>query len=195
MTFDTASYLALVTSQYQMSPNFMAFLSVPLDKLIDIDDAIADIEDAFDIDDAVGDQLDILGELLGQSRTVDFEPSGSVSPILIDEVYRVLLKAKIGRNQWNGQIADLQQLWLRLFPHIALIVQDNQDMSLNVLYVGDLSTIEVDLITHGLIVPRPQGVLINYYYASDFPVFAYDETNSYFDGYDSGKWLVMGFGA
>ena len=142
----------------------------------------------FDLETAVGDQLDTLGAILGINRTVSFEPTDA-SPILNDETYRIVLKAKIVRNHWNGQIGTLKAAWDILFPGQALLITDNQDMTMDVMIIGDFTTLIQDLITNGYIVPKPQGVETNYGFPV-LPSFGYDLDTDYVAGYESGSWFA-----
>ncbi len=70
-----------------------------------------DIIKAFDLDTATGNQLDIIGIILGRSRQLYFQPPDNFSAILDDNAYRTLLRAKIVWNQWKGSIPELYTLW------------------------------------------------------------------------------------
>jgi len=137
---------------------------------------------------SVNAQLDILGELIGVSRTVNFQPTGGVSPVLDNRTYLLLLKATIGMNTWDGTIDSLAPLWQTLFPGGTIKVIDNQDMTMSVWVSGGFSSIIKDLIFNGYIVPRPEGVLINYILA-EAPYFGWDEQDSYIAGWDSGHFV------
>jgi len=89
-------YTRLLTSQYQTSPKLISFLEVLLQKLEDISDLADVLDSAFDLDTAEGVQLDILGQIVGVGRQVNFQPRFGLSPILNDSDYRILLKATIG---------------------------------------------------------------------------------------------------
>jgi len=189
--YSTAYYLGLMTSEYQAgaSPKLLAWLEALLGPLIDAGTCAALINSNFDIEAAYGDQLDILGVILGQSRTVDFQPSDGSSPTLDDAYYRMILKAKVAINQWSGQLSDLETLWANLFPDGAVIVIDNQNMTISLTVAGSMSSLTRELIENGYIVPRPEGVEITYYYyGSGIPIFGYGIYNTYFQGYSSGKW-------
>jgi len=69
-------YLNRITSEYQNSPNFLALLGVLLQPFVDIAICAFAMTEAFDIQEAVGDQLDVLGVILGRSRTLPFSPLG-----------------------------------------------------------------------------------------------------------------------
>lgn len=183
-------YLALLTSEYRNSPKLNAFLQNMLQKFQDICQAQVSLDTAFDVDSAVGAQLDAIGVIVGVNRTVPFQPSDSVSPILNDATYRILLKATAGINQWDGTIDSLYPLWQTLFPSGQIIIADNQDMTAAILLPGSgFTSIQQDLITHGMIVPRPEGVEYLYVFAP-FPVFAFDQDNEYASGFDIGYWAA-----
>jgi hypothetical protein len=144
------------------------------------------INSDYDIDTAIGVQLDVLGQILGQSRVMPFQPSMGVSPILDDTTYRLLLYAKRAINGWNAKIPSLYPLWQTLFPGGNIIFIDNQNMTATIIIAGTFTSIEIDLITNGLIVPRPETVLYTYYTSPHFPIFGADLNNSFIAGADLG---------
>ncbi len=188
-TATTDYYVGLVTSEYQNSPNFLTWLRGHLAVLSDSATAANSITPNFDIDLAVGVQLDILGLIIGQSRTVGFQPTasppGSISPTLDDTTYRLLLRARILQNQWDGKIDSLQNAWQAMFPGGIIIIIDHQDMTATVTVSGLFSSIILDLINNGYIVPRPEGVLYTYVTVT-LPIFGADLNNSYIAGSDLG---------
>lgn len=200
-------YLALLTSEYRNAPKLNAFLQAMLQKFQDICQCQVSLDTAFDVDSAIGAQLDVIGIIVGANRTVPFQPSGGVSPILDDATYRILLKATAGINQWDGKIDSLYPLWQTLFPGGQIIIADGQNMTATILLPGSgwgsggwgggggwggtagFTSIEQDLIKNGMIVPRPEGVLYLFVFPP-FPVFAFDENNQYEAGFDTGNWAV-----
>ncbi len=178
-------YASLITSQYKGSVNFMATVDMLLQKMSDVEAVLGVMDREFDIDHAVGDQLDIIGEIIGVSRTVEFQPSGGISPILNNETYRTLLKAQIIQNSWDGLLPSLYDAWKTVFPGGKIVVNDVQNMSAVITVQGTFSSIIVDLINNGYIVPRPQGVLYTYGYG-DLPYFGYDQSDAFVGGYDAG---------
>jgi hypothetical protein len=186
-SLDINYYLGLITSEYQGSPNYLSWVRTLLQTLDDVSTCLHTLTDAFDLDTAVGAQLDILGVIVGQGRNMTFQPSGGGSPILDDMTYRLLLKACIARNQWDGTVDGLKTVWANLFPGGKIIVSDGQNMSCTLVMSGSFTSIATDLINNGLIVPRPEGVLYNYTFAT-LPVFGFDENNANISGFDLGKW-------
>ena len=202
-------YKNLITSQYQNSTKFMAWLEVNLDyldKIIELMNSteilpigspeFIDFINAFDIDYAIGMQLDILGLLIGQSRVVDFEPTGYSPPTntLEDDDYRILLKAKIIKNCWKGNIQQLYAAWEILFSNNLIIIIDNQDMTMSCGIYNDFNLVIRDLIINGYIIPKPEGVEINFFFGT-LPVFGYGIQNSFIAGYNYGYWPEYSLGS
>jgi hypothetical protein len=180
-------YLGLLTSEYQGSTNYLSWVQALLQPLDDASNCLSLMTLAFDLDQAVGVQLDVLGVIIGQSRRVNFQPRNGVSPVLDDATYRVLLKARIAQNQWDGTVDGLQGVWESLFPGGRLSINDNQNMSATVILSGAFSSITQDLITNGLIIPRPEGVQYTFTFAA-LPLFGFDRTDAFVSGFDAGKW-------
>lgn len=180
-------YLSLITSQHQNKPKFKAWLSAPLAMLESCSEVAENLYTHFDLDTATGKQLDIMGQVVGVGRRVDFQPGDGSSPRLDDDTYRIVLKAKIIKNQWKGTLPELYDIWETLFSDAFIVLQDNQDMSIDALIIGLFSDLQRDLITHGYIIPKPLGVRINYIY-SENPFFSYGLSNRDFKGYGEGYW-------
>lgn len=178
-------YLNLFTSQYKLSANFMAWAQKAWQPIDDLTSCLVFISNNYDLTYAVGNQLDVCGQLIGQSRTVGFQPSNNVSPILDDATYRILLLARIAQNTWDGKIGSLYGIWKTLFPSGNLIINDNQNMTATIIISGTFSSIFLDLIENGYIVPRPEGVEYTYV-TSTLPIFGADLNNAYVAGADLG---------
>lgn len=180
-------YLNLISSQHRDKPKYMATVSALLQHSEDIFSVAVYLDDEFDLDNATGVQQDILGEIVGQNRTVDFQPDRGLSPVLDNYAYLHLLKAKIAKNMWKGRIEDLREIWLTLFGK-PIVIQDNQDMTIDVVVVGIYDQMTKNLIQKGYIVPKPQSVGINYAFADD-AVFGYDMETAAIKGYDRAEWM------
>jgi hypothetical protein len=178
-------YLSLLTSEYRLAPNLNAWVQAILEPLDDATNCIQTITPAFDLDTATGVQLEVVGAIIGQAQTVSFQPRDGVSPVLDTETYRLLLRASIAQNQWDGTVSSLQPIWQTLFPGGTIRIVDNQNMSATIVMSGVFSSIVQDLISNGLIVPRPQGVEYTYTFA-ELPLFGTDENNGFIAGVDLG---------
>lgn len=193
-------YLNLLTSEYKLAPKLQQWMTVVLGVFQDINFCLASFVTAFNVMYAVGVQLDQLGAIIGVNRTIGFQPSNGVSPVLDDETYRIVLMAKIAQNHWNGRISTLYSIWKTLFPSGSIIVHDNQNMTATVFLVGSFTSILQDLIAgyalngatsgtihNGYIIPKPETVQYNFEFGS-LPAFGFDENNSYIAGFGVGKW-------
>ena len=181
------AYLDLITSQHRVREKFMQTVTALLAPSDDIFALAIELDDEFDIDYAMGVQEDILGEFVGAQRTLPYQPDKGLSPVLDNAAYRNLLRAQIAKNLWKGGIYDIKELWNTLFGK-GIIIQDNQDMSIDVLAIGIIDQITKEMVRQGLIVPKPQGVRVNYYF-SDRAVFGYDLETDTIKGYDHADWM------
>lgn len=177
------SYKSIITSEHRDKPKFSKTLSAFLQKLQDYFIAGELAVTAFEIDSAQGRQLDLIGAKVGANRTVNLNNIEAYN--LVDVDYRTYIKAKIAKNSWKGGIEELQSLWKSLFGG-RLIIQDNQDMTMDVYLIGNLSETFINLIKANCIVPKPVSVKINYYYYANGKVFSYGLENDLCTGY--GGW-------
>lgn len=187
---DKEFYLNQIPSQHRNKPKFTSWLSCLVDKIDESTTILEKLDSEFDIDNAKGSQLETLGVLIGQPRGVDFIPTDGSSAILSDDLYRTLLKAKSVKNTWKGEVDSLPPVWETLFPGGKILIQDNQDMTMDVAIFGSLPSTIRDMVEKGYIVPKPQSVGINYIYYSNSgkPLFGYDLDNEFVAGYDIGEW-------
>lgn len=180
-------YTNLLTSEYAGAAKFQQWMTAVLSILNDISNLLSSISGQCDVDFATGVQLDIIGSIVGIGRTVAFQPSGGVSPVLDDTTYRLLIKSTIANNQWDGTIGSLYPIWNKLFPGGHIVIIDNQNMTADIILTGSFTSIIQDLITNGLIVPRPQTVAYQYFFGN-LPIFGFDRQDTFIAGWDTGNW-------
>lgn len=122
----------------------------------------------------------------------DYSPTYMDNPqLLTDFIYKILIKARIIQNLWKGNVLDLYEMWNNLFPDIQLQIQDLQDMSFNIVIVGEYPEIIKELMIHGYIIPKPEGVRINalsFVDTNGLPIFSYNYNTLTYSGYKS-HWL------
>lgn len=155
-------YVDNITSQHRDKPKFIGWLTKGLTIVDHAYKATKSIDDEFDLDQAIGNQLGLLGTIIGRERTLTFQPMHGHNPVLDDETYRLVLKAKVAINMWNGTIPHMYEIWDNIFKDIGLEIEDNQDMSFNAYITGYVNQIRQNLIQRGYIVPKPEGVRVNY---------------------------------
>ena len=85
-------YLNIITSEHRMKVKYVSFVSSILNPLFDTAECISNNEYFFDLEFAIGDQLDIIGEIIGIERRVDFVLDDGAQ-VLNDDDYRFLIKA------------------------------------------------------------------------------------------------------
>lgn len=208
-------YLALITSEHRDKPRFMATVRESIAPLVEVMNFLLSLPQAFDLDEAIGVQLDAVGLWVGISRRIatpitdvyftwddenlgweygvwkgPYDPDSGLID-LPDDFYRIVIKAKIAANHWDGTIPGAYEAWKIVFNDTPIVIQDNQNMSMVVGIPGTtLSPIWQELLTGGYIPLKPEGVQINYFSVSeDGPLFAWDvEETSELAGWDIGSW-------
>lgn len=211
---DATDYTQLITSEHNDRPRFMAMVALVTGSLADATNAALSLPDAFDLDAAIGAQLDVVGQWVGITRQVKtplavyfafdteglgfdqgtwrgrFDPDSGLTQ-LDDDTYRLLIRAKIGANHWDGTLAGSKPILDLVFPGPAVaFIEDNQDMSMTIGIAGvPPSALELALLTGGYIPIKPEGVRVNYITTTaPGPIFGFDVDNSLIAGFDEGSW-------
>lgn len=219
MSADISQYTGLITSEHADKSNFVATVAASVQPLADILATLNGMPTAFDIDNAVDAQLDIVGQWVGITRYVKTPLTGlyfSFDALFVgwdqglwlgpgdptagltampDDIYRLMLKAKIAANQWDGTIPGAYAAWDQLFAAYGfeILIQDNGDMTMILAITGAFNNPAFqDLFSGGYFDLRPAGVLIEgYLYPSaNAPFFGFDVENSAISGFDVGAWGV-----
>lgn len=221
-----SKYTELITNYHATKPKFLDHIDLSTRPLIDITTATRGLVSAFDIDTAVGVQLDILGLWIGRSRIVSQPISGvyfsldidglgfdqgvwqgpydpdSGYTTLSDETYRIILKAKIAINNWDGRNDSLPPILDAALEGSGLKMQivDNQDMTISIWVFPetDISNVSLELIAairQGYLTVKAAGVWGG---SIEIPAvetpsegnrfFGFDMDNEYIAGFDDGAW-------
>ena len=169
-----------IYSQYQDKPNAVAWYNIVPTIVNDIFNAADRTRSSYDIDDATTHELDVLGVIVGISRSYEsqitftnqiqynnaqfggnaqYQVSGqTITQEVSDEIYRLLIKAKISKNNNDGTIDSMIDALNFIVPDNQVIIVDHDDMSFTVVFNREVSTIEALLLDNFDILPRPQGV-------------------------------------
>lgn len=221
-----SKYTDLITNYHAGKFKFVAHLDLSTRPLTDASTALQGLVTAFDIDSAVGVQLDVLGEWIGRNRVVSqpiagvyfsfdteglgwdqgvwqgpYDPDAGYTS-LSDDTYRIVLKAKIAINNWNGQNDTLPLIIETALEGSGLKMQivDNQNMTISVWVFPevDISRVSLELlaaIRQGYLTVKAAGV-----WAGDIQTplietpsvgnrfFGFDMDNEYIAGFDDGAW-------
>lgn len=187
MADSNAPYLKLITSEYAQKEKFNAYVKAFLDKISPTVDNYNSYNELFNLENAEGDQLNKLGELVGIGRKLPTD-NVAIPSVLSDEMFRLVIKAKIYKNHWDGTRKGMEEIFDVFFPDLPYEIIDNQDMSYSVTIINPEITDEfLALITEGFILPKPAGVRVNYQIL-DTTLFGWNSSTQFIDGWDKGKW-------
>jgi hypothetical protein len=194
MSTTITTYLAVLTSEHNDKPNFVALVTAICQFSVDTQNLLQGFPTLFDVDLAVGDQLDKIGQWVGVSRNLNQTIMGT--SVLDDPTYRVLLKLFIAMNQWDGTVPGIYNIWNAILEptYGPIFIVDNQDMTMDViLTTPPTSVLILAILTNGYFLLRPAGVLILGFFTPSVPgdpCFGFDLENSFISGFDVGAWLI-----
>lgn len=210
-------YLDLITSAFRQKEKFQAVITANTAIQLRVQELLNQMLTIFDLDNAVGDQLDIIGKWVGMSRNVSvpipnvyfswdgasslgweygtWQPTTAPTTVttLPDDAFKLLIRAKIAANKWDGSLEGAYDVWEAVFPTLNILIQDHQDMSYDLIIVGEIvSSLTQALLVGGYIPLRPEGVKVNNYYlpAGTGPVFGWDLESDYVQGWGEGSWAT-----
>lgn len=214
---DLTDYTALITSEHRDLPRFSAVRGALLQPLVDQMNVLESIPGKFDLDNAVGVQLDDVGLWVGVSRKIrtpltgiyfsfdvaglgfdqgiwkgPFDPDTGLT-VLDDDTYRLVIRAKIGANHWDGTLASSAAILNSIFgADTHVFIEDHQDMSMTIGISGKVpSAVFLALLAGGYIPLKPEGVRVNYTIVTTVdgaPLFGFDMDNDFVAGFDTGVW-------
>lgn len=173
-----------VYGQYRNKPKAAAWYGITPEISNSLHTAFESIRRMYNIDMNSGEQLNIIGRVIVESRdfiasteltvfqcntdgdnesgdeNVQFSATSILDDSeLSDEYYRLLLKSKIIRNNSQTTIDDILDAVTFIAPDIEIFrVNDGEDMSFTIEFYGVANPVVRQLLIGGRIVPKPQGV-------------------------------------
>ena len=187
MADSNVEYLRLITSEYADKPNYNSFVEAFLKKVSPINDCMTSFDTIFNLNVAEGDQLDWWGTMLNVSRELPISDP-DIPSVLTDDLYRIVLKARIYSNMWDGTILGLQEIINKTFENVTYQLVDGQDMSMQViLIVPNADPALIALLLNGYILPKPSGVNVSYTIQEN-ALFGWDSNTGFIKGWDLGIW-------
>lgn len=193
-------YIDLIPGQNISKPNFVSVVSLSVQPFVDISNFLLSITTLRDMDTSQWGQLDDIGQWVGLSRDLKATSPGIYVPPppvgvvpLIDDDYRILLRGKVGSNQWDGTVsrAYLKLTYIFGLTGSVLFMIDHQDMSMTVAVAGTVPSASFQAaLVGGYMQVRPCGVQANYIFptAPGGPLFGFDIQNQFISGFDTGVW-------
>ncbi|EKS9840574.1 DUF2612 domain-containing protein [Burkholderia cepacia] len=214
---ELTDYTALVTSEHSDKPRFMATIGTLVQPLVDQMGVLQSMPGKFDLDNAVGVQLDDVGVWVGVSRKIrtpltgiyfsfdiaglgfdqgtwkgPFDPDTGLT-VLDDDTYRLVIRAKIGANHWDGTLESSAAILNSIFDSDThVFIEDHQDMSMTIGIAGKVPPATfLALLSGGYIPLKPEGVRVDYTIVTTVdgaPLFGFDMNSPLVAGFDTGVW-------
>lgn len=174
-----------VYAQYRDKPKFVKWLEIAREQGKPIDDAFEKIALSWDIDKAEGELLNIIGRIVGINRdfinkiemdTFQFDDDevecGNDSAVfsatsvagdaqMSDGLFRLLIKAKILKNNRNATIEDIIEQMVLLVGVDFLRINNPENMTFSIEFAGELTPLQRYALFNENIIQIPQGVLFN----------------------------------
>lgn len=189
MSGNVTPYTSLITSEFQTAANFMSMVTNVCQPWADVVALSQETPTLYDIDQATGAQLDAIGLWVGLPRVIqtpllvyfswDTDNLGwdqgiwygvgqpvNYAVSMDDGTYRIMLKAKIAANQWDGSteqyLIDFQFVFAG--SGITITFVDNQDDTIDIYFSAKPSAILIGLLQNDYLPLRPAGVLQTFHF-------------------------------
>lgn len=167
-------------AQYADKPKTVQWLDIVPDMSLSLFQATDDVRTSYDIDSSVGEQLDVIGRIVVLDRGFEsfikypginwggvnsqFGGLGIQFRDVVggegatDELFRILLRAKIAKNNSVSTIDDILTALNFIVPNNRPRLIDNEDMTFSIVFDNEVDPIAKLALDTFDIVPRPQGV-------------------------------------
>lgn len=170
-----------IYAQYRTKPKAMKWFNITRQIGGELYDAIQDVRHLYDIDKMIGAQLDIIGRIVGVTRRFIYDAdvhqamydtsmygdpesmyaSGSIASEgeMGDDLFRLVIKAKIVRNNGGSTYNCILKTFATLFPQIYdVYITDYEDMSYEISYIAELTDLQRWALLNVNLFPKPPGV-------------------------------------
>lgn len=176
-----------IYAQYRDKPKAVAWYAIARKLGGSIEAAAQAVRKSYDIDTAVGEQLNVIGRIVVAPRSfvgsipmnpglfdlTDGDEFGDDDAMfsaltidqdgqLSDELYRLVIKAKIVKNNGDATIENILDGMNFLLPKAQVLrVTDSEDMSFSIEFYGQITSLERFALLNAGLVPKPQAVKFN----------------------------------
>lgn len=174
-----------IYAQYADKPKAVAWYNVTPNIAEEIDNVYEAVRNSYDIDANEGEQLNVIGRIVNIDRSFEsqvfYEPDtyfgadndasqfggidsqfesvgNTVSNDVSDAIFRVLIKAKIAKNNSDASLDGIVHALGYITNSSPIRVVDNEDMTFGISFGTALTDIERFVFNTFDIIPRPQGV-------------------------------------
>lgn len=176
-----------IYAQYRTKPKAMAWYAITRKLAAELGSTVDAVRVMYNIDTAVGEQLNIIGRIVVVNRAFvgqialdpalfanpDGDEFGDTSAVfaalfvdqdqqMSDDLYRLVIKAKIIKNNSSATIEEILQGCNFLLPNADFVrLSDGEDMSFNIEFYGEITELERYALLNANLIAKPQGVLFN----------------------------------
>lgn len=176
-----------IYAQYRDKPKAVAWYAIARIMGGDLEAAAEAVRNSYRIDTAVQEQLDVIGRIVVAPRSfvgnVPMTPglfaltdgdefgdeeamfsalSISQDSAISDDLYRLVIRSKIAKNNGDATIENILAGMNFLLPNAEILrVTDGEDMSFSIEFYGEITNLERFALLNAALVPKPQGVRFN----------------------------------
>lgn len=173
-----------IYAQYRGKPKTEAWLNITPTMIAPLVDTAAIVRNMYDIDAMSGAQLEVIGRVVVISRTLPFSTLMVVSELdltdggecgdmgamcsatsidddtaMSDELYRIVIRAKIIKNNSDATIESILSGINFLLPNAQVMrLVDGENMTFSIEFYGNITELERWALVNARLVPKPQGV-------------------------------------
>ena len=172
-----------IYSQYRDKPKFVAWMEIARKQGYKIDQVFDKIANSWNIDEAEGELLNIAGRIVGVDRNFinkleldyvqfgedsaefgDAESFFSADSVasdgqMSDGLFRLLIKAKILKNNRNATIEDIIEQMVLMIGVDFVKINNLENMTFSIEFAGALTPLQRYALFNENIIQIPQGVL------------------------------------
>lgn len=161
------SYIDLLSPHNRSLPRFSAITALILSQAEDLLEVLEDLPLSRRIDSASGVCLDLIGRLLDAGRVVELPasetPGASRIPFtLTDEQFRLLLRARVYSQHWDGTNEGVRACLDDLFgfAETRVLFSDHGDRTIRLTIPDTVTGVTRSMLLSGLLFPHPPAVTI-----------------------------------
>lgn len=199
-----------IINEYRNKPRMVRWLSLlPAIANEELEKALGLVYGSYDVDTVTGEQLDIIGVIVGVPRPIlksgEYQVFGydgndnytnyNLAPYIGDgsqvdaplnnDLYRKLVKAKIARNVSDGTMDSIIQLTEIIIGVKVTSLVSNGDKSFDVGVASQLDNMTLYLIENFDLIPRPQGTRIGQIFVLPVDIDAIEASSSHIYQYSN----------
>jgi len=199
-----------IYAQYRDKPKAVAWYAIAKRLGGSIEDAAEAVRKSYDIDNVFGEQLNVIGRIVVAPRSFvgafpmnpglfdltdgdEFGDDGAMFSALTidqdgqlsDDLYRLVIKAKIVKNNGDATIENILDGMNFLLPNAQVLrVTDGEDMSFSFEFYGQITDLERFALLNTGLVPKPQAVGFNGF-LEGFGMFEFGDIDAEFGDEDA----------